>query len=81
MQELLTRLVETSAAYQEAVRLAQDQGPALVREARKRLGLTQRELAEKIGVNYTYISKIENGHSRPSRPVLAALAELLRAVS
>lgn len=80
MQDLLTQLVETSAAYQAAVKRAQEQGPDLVRTARKQLGLTQRALAEKLGVDYTYISKIENGHSRPSKPVLAALAELLRVV-
>lgn len=32
-----------------------------LREERKRAGLTQEELAEKIGTKKTYISRLENG--------------------
>ena len=32
-----------------------------LREERKRAGLTQQELAEKIGTKKTYISRLENG--------------------
>ena len=31
-----------------------------IRELRKARNLTQRELAEKVGINFTYLSKIEN---------------------
>ena len=34
-----------------------------LREERKRAGLTQEELAEKIGTKKTYISRLENGKS------------------
>jgi transcriptional regulator with XRE-family HTH domain len=40
-------------------------------------GMTQSELAEMIGVDHTYISKIENGTSKPpSKRVLKKLAAL-----
>ncbi|MEI6575483.1 MAG: helix-turn-helix transcriptional regulator [Bacteroidota bacterium] len=35
----------------------------LLEEARKKLGLTQEELAEKCGTNKSYISRIENNSS------------------
>jgi transcriptional regulator with XRE-family HTH domain len=31
---------------------------------REKMGLTQKQLAERIGVTQTYISKIEHGHIR-----------------
>lgn len=34
-----------------------------LKEERKRAGLTQQELAEKIGTKKTYISRLENGKS------------------
>lgn len=77
MDELIDRLVETGRAYREAVSVAQREGPALVRGARSRLGLTQRALAERLGVDHTYLSKIENGHMAPSRALLTRLSRLL----
>lgn len=35
----------------------------LIKEERKKAGLTQEQLAEKIGTKKSYISKIENGRS------------------
>jgi HTH-type transcriptional regulator/antitoxin HipB len=34
-----------------------------LKEQRKKAGLTQQQLAEKIGTKKSYISKIENGHT------------------
>ena len=34
-----------------------------LKEERKRAGLTQEQLATKIGTKKTYISRVENGHS------------------
>ncbi len=51
---------------------------AQLRELRKRAGLTLRELAEKVNVNFTYLSKIENGAlPPPSEKVIRHLAEVL----
>ena len=49
-----------------------------LRELRKQAGLSQRELADKIGVNFTYLSKIESGVlPPPSEKVIVRLAEVL----
>src|SRR4030043_2156140 len=49
-----------------------------LRELRKEAGLTLRELAGKINVDFTYISKLENGQlSPPSEQVISRLAEVL----
>ena len=38
---------------------------ARLRELRKQLGLTQRELANIVNVDFTYLSKIEGGTAPP----------------
>ena len=51
---------------------------ARLRAIRKQAGLSQRELADKIGVDFTYLSKIENGLlPPPSEKVIRHLAETL----
>jgi|GEM_PF-3165149 len=45
-------------------------------EERKRLGLTQAELSEKVGVSKMTISHYACGHSSPSAEVLAKMDEL-----
>lgn len=54
-----------------------------VRELRKAKNLTQRDLADKVQVNFTYISKIENGKldfgDYPSRDLIRKLAKALGA--
>ncbi|MFH1011446.1 MAG: helix-turn-helix transcriptional regulator, partial [bacterium] len=37
-----------------------------IREARKRAGLSQEALADRIGVNRSYLSLVENGKSSPT---------------
>lgn len=50
----------------------------LLREARKRAGLTQQELADKVGIDDSYISKMEKGiFDLPSREVVVRLANAL----
>jgi len=51
-----------------------------LRELRTEAGLTLRELADKVNVNFTYLSKIENGAlPPPSEKVIRQLAETLNA--
>lgn len=51
-----------------------------LRELRTRAGFSQRELAELIGVDFTYLSKIENGTiPPPSEKVIRRLGEALNA--
>ena len=51
-------------------------GPELVREARTRAGLTQAELARRVGTSQPAIARIEAGRSQPS---FDRVVELLRA--
>ena len=53
-----------------------------VKKLRKAKKLTQLELAEKIGVDFTYISKIENDRTMrsPAESTLIKLAEVLTVV-
>jgi len=44
--------------------------PARLRELRKQAGLSQRELAVSVGIDFTYLSKIENGVVGPPREVV-----------
>jgi transcriptional regulator with XRE-family HTH domain len=49
-----------------------------IRELRKITNLSQREVAEKIGINFTYLSKIESGDMNPpSQEVIRKLATVL----
>ena len=54
-----------------------------VRELRKNKALTLRDLAEKLGVNFTYVSKIENQKlsfgEYPSEDLIRSLAKVLKA--
>lgn len=49
-----------------------------VRELRKERGLSQRELAARSGIDFTYLSKIENARMEPpSEKVILNMAEAL----
>jgi transcriptional regulator with XRE-family HTH domain len=54
-----------------------------VRELRHQRSLTQRQLASRLGVTFTYLSKVENGHlghgDYPSEKFILKLAEALEA--
>jgi len=52
--------------------------PQLVRELRKRTGLTQEKFAAKLGVTFPTINRWENGRSKPSPLALKQIEELLR---
>ncbi len=50
----------------------------IIKEARKIKRITQRDLANKIGVDFTYISKIETGALEPpSETVINKIAQIL----
>lgn len=46
-------------------------------DKRKRAGLTQSELAERVGLKYAAISSYETGVSFPKRKTLEKMAEVL----
>lgn len=49
-----------------------------IREWRQHRGLTQEQLAERIGINRAYLSKIESGKRRYDQPLLEAAATVLQ---
>ena len=48
-----------------------------IRSTRLRLGLSQRQMAKKMSVPRTYVSKIENEKAAPTLPSLAKIADAL----
>ncbi len=48
-----------------------------VRDLRRRLGLTQKELAERCGLSPVYVQFIESGKRHPSLKALSRIAEAL----
>lgn len=50
---------------------------ATLAELRKAKGLTQEELAERAGISWSQVQKLEYGQSRPSWQTLQGLAEAL----
>ena len=70
------RRAERTAAYRaEQARLAPYEALARMVIARRiRYGLTQRELAERVGTSVSAISRVENGAHRPSLETLERLA-------
>ena len=48
-----------------------------LKKARKETGLTQKEVADKLGVNYTTYRNYEQGQREPNHRTLAALSNLL----
>lgn len=49
----------------------------LVRQARRRVGMTLDDLAKKLGLSYQQVHKYENGTNRISAGTLAAIANIL----
>ena len=71
------RRAERSAAYRDELRrLAPYEGLARIVIARRQaLGLTQLELAERVGTSHSVISRIESGQHPTSVTTLRRLAE------
>jgi transcriptional regulator with XRE-family HTH domain len=60
-----------------SVRTRLDDGPAaLIRDARRRAGITQAELARRLGTTQSVVSRWERGHDAPR---VDTLVEILRA--
>ena len=49
-----------------------------IREKREKLGLSQKELAEKSGITQSFLCDIEQGRSKPSIDVAIKLAKVLK---
>ena len=49
-----------------------------IRKERKRIGLTQEEVADKVGISRVYVGYIEQGRHAPSLEVLEKIAKALK---
>lgn len=56
--------------------MTSDDVPTLVRGLRKRLGLTQEQFAQEIGVTYSTVNRWENGRRRPQPFLVKRLVEM-----
>lgn len=50
--------------------------PAFVRRLRKRMGLTQEQFAQEVGVTFSTVNQWENGHRRPQPYLWKRLLEI-----
>lgn len=64
-------------AYRHMMAEARKWGGAALRNLRKELGLTQREMADLISVDFSYISKVEREHDQLSANLLLRLESLM----
>jgi transcriptional regulator with XRE-family HTH domain len=76
-EELLQQLIDAQQAYRTALDTVQAQAPDLFKSIRQQYSLTQRDFAAALSVDFSFISKVENGHLRPGKPVLQRLATYL----
>ncbi len=49
-----------------------------IKKAREEEGITQEELAEKVGVHVSYISRIERGVANPTHDLLESIGKILK---
>lgn len=50
--------------------------PVLVRRLRERMGLTQEQFAQEVGVTFSTVNQCENGHRRPQPYLQRRLLEM-----
>lgn len=50
--------------------------PVLVRRLRERMGLTQEQFAQEVGVTFSTVNQWENGHRRPQPYLQRRLLEM-----
>ena len=48
-----------------------------IKEKRERLGISQKELAEKVGISQSFLCDIEQGRSKPSIDTAIKIAQAL----
>ncbi len=49
-----------------------------IKKAREEKGITQEELAEKVGAHVSYISRIERGIANPAHDLLESIGKILK---
>ena len=52
----------------------------IIEDARKRANITQEELAQRIGSNKSYISRVEKGRTEPKEPKVSTFYRIIAAL-
>lgn len=78
LYDYAVKIEKVERKYRKLLEDFYEEAPDLFRDARMTLGLSQRALAEKLGVDFTYISKIENGQLKPGMPTVRKFGKLLK---
>lgn len=63
--------------FSAQLKLMKRDGVEVMRGMRERYGLTQRQFAEALGIDFTYISKIENGAASMSLAMMKKLRKFI----
>lgn len=77
-ERLLGDLERTEATYRASLEFACQAAPVIFRGVRQKYGWSLRDLGKKLDCDFTYLSKIENGHYPPGKPLLRKLIALLK---
>lgn len=73
---MLTELVAAHEKYARALERCQADAPDIFRTMRKKLGLRQQDMADRMGVTNVYLSRVENGRMVAGYATLAALMKV-----
>jgi DNA-binding XRE family transcriptional regulator len=72
----LSGLVATWQKYRDTLAFVAPAAPEIFRSVRKGLGLTQKEMGQRLGITNVYLSWIETGKQEPSIEVYLKLWDL-----
>ena len=62
----------------ERINIKEEGGDSLnIKEKREQLGISQKELAEKVGISQSFLCDIEQGRSKPSIDTAIKIAQVL----
>lgn len=75
---LLAELAAADRAYNKAVVRCQLRGAEILKEARHTLRLTQRDMAERIGVSVAHLCRMEKGRLPVGVPTLLKVHRALK---
>lgn len=77
MQDIEQRLKDPEYAKLYGAEDAKSEFAIVLSRARDRAGVTQKELADRLGVSQAYIAKLEGGEANPTLGVVGSLMAVL----
>lgn len=77
-QDMRTTIFVDAIAAFEILKENRSWDGQAIAQLRERMGLSIREFADRLGYNYTYLSKVENGKALPGRHLIERAQQLNR---